>query len=182
VTRRGFLGTVAAALSVAGCSGTRDAGAEATTDEAGTDGSRTATGRSVTGTDGSRTATGGGLDRREANVVGVDFRATDGAYDVAVTLDHDDEGEEGYANWWQVERLDGTLLARRDLAHPHARQPFTRSRTVDVPEGVTCLVVRGHDQTHGYGGRAMLVDPETGATAAIDQGSEKRAVTAADCP
>ena len=66
-------------------------------------------------------------------------------------------GDDGYANWWQVERLDGSRLGRRDLLHAHSQQPFTRSETIDVPDDVTCVVVRGHDQTHEYGGVAMLV-------------------------
>jgi hypothetical protein len=123
-----------------------------------------------------------GLDLREANVVGVEFAAEGDAYGFDVTLHHDDDGEEGYANWWQVERLDGTRLGRRDLAHPHSTQPFTRPATVEVPEGVTCVVVRGHDETHGYGGRAMLVNPETGGKRAVAQGSEKRAFAESACP
>jgi hypothetical protein len=94
------------------------------------------------------------------------------------------DGEEGYANWWQVERLDGTQLGRRDLAHPHSRQPFTRSSLspFDIPADVTCVVVRGHDQTHGYGGRAVLVNLDSGATRGILQGADPQSFGAGDCP
>jgi len=123
------------------------------------------------------------LDLREANVVGVEFESTgDRSYDFDVTLHHDDDGEEGYANWWQVERLDGTRLGRRDLSHAHSRQPFTRSTTVDVPSDVTCVVVRGHDQTHGYGGRTVLANVETGDTSGVLQGSESETFDSDDCP
>jgi hypothetical protein len=122
------------------------------------------------------------LDLREANVVGVEFEAGNGSYDFDVTLHHDDDGEEGYANWWQVERLDGTRLGRRDLAHPHSRQPFTRSTTVDVPGDVTCVVVRGHDGTHGYGGRVVLANLETGETRGVMQGAEPGSFDVEDCP
>jgi hypothetical protein len=124
------------------------------------------------------------LDLREANVVDVTVDSTDDAVAFDVTLHHDDEGEDGYANWWQVERLDGTRLGRRDLLHAHARQPFTRSATLDVPAGATCVVVRGHDQTHGYGGRVALVDVDVdvGATRFVDQGADRRSFDAADCP
>jgi len=54
------------------------------------------------------------LDLREANVVGVAFETGEN-YRFSVTLFHDDDGEEGYANWWQVERLDGAQLGRRKL-------------------------------------------------------------------
>jgi hypothetical protein len=124
----------------------------------------------------------GDLDLREANVVGVAYRTDGGEYEFDVTLHHDDEGEDGYADWWQIERLDGTQLARRDLAHPHATQPFTRSTRVSVPEDVSCVVVRGHDRTHGYGGVAMVVNLDSGRITERRQGSEKASVSASDCP
>jgi len=122
------------------------------------------------------------LDLREANVVGVEFEERDGAHQFDVTLHHDDDGEDGYANWWQVETLDGTQLGRRKLTHPHSRQPFTRSDTFEIPNDVTCVVVRGHDQTHGYGGRAVVVNLDSGGQNAIRQGSERQAVSESDRP
>lgn len=128
-----------------------------------------------TTTDGS-TTDASNLDLREANVVGVEFeRGEDtGVYDFSVTLFHDDEGEPGYADWWQVETLNGTELGRRDLLHAHGTEPFTRSERIEVPENVSLVVVRGHDQTHGYGGQAVVVDLRTGATEAVQQGSDAR--------
>jgi hypothetical protein len=123
----------------------------------------------------------GGLDLREANVVDVAFEGG-GQYTFDVTLHHDDNGEEGYANWWQVETLDGTQLGRRTLLHAHSRQPFTRSETIEIPGDTSCVVVRGHDQTHGYGGRAMLVDLASGATQSVEQGSDRQPVDPSDCP
>jgi len=105
-----------------------------------------------------------GLDLREANVTSVtvedatavdDRDATD--YRLAVTLYHDDEGESGYANWWQAETRSGRRLGRRELSHAHGTREFTRSATVTVPDVAETVVVRGHDQTHGYGGQAALV-------------------------
>ena len=122
------------------------------------------------------------LDLREANVVDVAFEADGGRYTFDVSLHHDDDGEDGYANWWQVERLDGTRLGRRELLHAHSRQPFTRSETVEIPSEVTCVAVRGHDRTHGYGGRMMLVDLASGATRAVEQGADRRPVDERDCP
>ncbi|TKX64973.1 hypothetical protein [Halorubrum sp. GN12_10-3_MGM] len=118
------------------------------------------------------------LDLREANVVDVAFEATDGGYAFDVTLHHDDDGEEGYANWWQVERLDGTRLGRRELLHAHSEQPFTRSATVAIPDDIIQVVVRGHDQTHGYGGVAALVAIDDGSVRFIDQGPEPRSFDA----
>jgi len=123
------------------------------------------------------------LDLAEANVVGVEVEPAgpEDAYEFAVTLHHDDDGEDGYADWWQLEDLDGNRLGRRELAHPHARQPFTRSATIEVGSA-SCVVVRGHDQTHGYGGRAALFDPDSGATETVSQGADPRPFDSTDCP
>ena len=123
------------------------------------------------------------LDLREANVVSVVTDDSDGASTFTVGLHHDDAGEEGYADWWQVETLDGTQLGRRDLLHAHENnQPFERPGTIEIPDDVTCVVVRGHDQTHGYGGRAVVVNLDSGGQNAIQQGSERQTVSESDCP
>ena len=122
------------------------------------------------------------LDLREANVVGVAVEPDGDTYDFDVTLQHDDDGEDGYANWWQVERVGGARLGRRELLHAHSQQPFTRSATVEIPGPVECVVVRGHDQTHGYGGRAAAVDLDSGTSRRIDQGPEPRSIEPDECP
>jgi hypothetical protein len=122
------------------------------------------------------------LDLREANVIGVSVETAGGdSYRFDVTLHHDDDGEDGYANWWQVESLDGTQLGRRELLHAHSQQPFTRSGTFEVSDA-SCVVVRGHDQTHGYGGQAMVVDIASGETNPVRQGSERQQIDESACP
>jgi len=171
--RRVVTGAVALATGIAGCAegdgstAEGDGGAEAAT--------ATAADPPPTASDSTD------LDRREANVVDVDVErgSDDDRFDV--TLVHDDDGEDGYANWWQVETLDGERLGRRDLAHAHGTREFTRSATVSVPDGTACVVVRGHDRTHGYGGQAMLVNVETGVTTAVRQGSDRTSMTDREC-
>jgi len=172
------VGVVAGAT--AGCVGGSDAGGESGTD-AGAASAEPAT-DDRTATDTAAPSADPELDLREANVVGVAVERDGDAHTFDVTLHHDDDGEDGYANWWQVERLDGERLGRRELLHAHSRQPFTRSETVEVPGDVDCVVVRGHDQTHGYGGRLAVVDLGSGATRAVDQGAEPRSVDADACP
>ncbi|MDZ7687906.1 MAG: hypothetical protein U5J64_04140 [Halobacteriales archaeon] len=121
------------------------------------------------------------LDLREANVTGVSFSETGDGHRFDVTLYHDDDGEDGYADWWQVKSLDGERLGRRVLAHPHGTRRFTRSETVETGDE-TCVVVRGHDQTHGYGGRAVVVNVETGETNGVLQGEEPSSFDESDCP
>ena len=73
-------------------------------------------------------------------------------------------------------------LGRRDLAHTHGTRAFTRSETVDVPESADCVVARGHDQTHGYGGQAALVAPVDGTVRLVRQGPDAGSLSASDCP
>lgn len=188
--RRRLLGGVAGVLAtgvLAGCLGD-DSGPEdgdesdggsptndSTDDDTGSDGSDD----SESGDDGDSDTS---LDLREANVVDVAFEAGNGSYEFDVSLHHDDDSEDGYANWWQVERLDGTELGRRELTHAHSEQPFTRSATIEIPADVTCVVVRGHDQTHEYGGQVILVSLDSGTTDAIDQGTDRQSFAESDCP
>ncbi|MEL7025040.1 MAG: hypothetical protein AAGL69_14995 [Pseudomonadota bacterium] len=77
-----------------------------------------------------------------------------------VTVEHDDQGWDHYANRWEVLTLDGEVLATRVLAHPHDdEQPFERSLGgVRVPDNVEQVIVRAHDSVHEYGGAEMTVD------------------------
>ncbi len=183
-TRRAVLGTLALAVC-GGC--TRSDGGEGTpTTDAATTAEPSAT-PDVTPGAGASTASptttpgSADFDLREANVLAVEVTPTGGGHRFSVTLQHDDDGEDGYANWWVVEALDGTELGRRPLAHSHGNEPFTRSTTVDVGDR-SCVVVRGHDQTHGYGGRAAVVAVRSGVAGLVDQGSERRAIMAGTCP
>lgn len=97
----------------------------------------------------------------EVEVVAVDAeQQSDGKWRFSVTLLHDDEGWDHYANRWDVVGPDGSVYGERVLLHPHENeQPFTRSLSgVAIPEGVTSVVVRGNDSVHGLGGKEMTVD------------------------
>ena len=177
-SRRAVLGTLAAA-ALGGCAGNDDTATTASATDTATTASATGTTRSqTTGTPGAPSQS---LDLREANVVGVETEERSDGHRFDVTLIHDDDGEDGYANWWAVEALDGTELGRRDLLHAHGTREFTRSATIDL-RGESCVVVRGHDQTHGYGGRAAVVAVDGGAVSFVDQGPDRRTIMAGTCP
>jgi hypothetical protein len=178
LTRRGLLASTAVGLAgLAGCLGGDSPGTEdATLSNTGTD-------VPTESTTAEPEASLGDLDLREANVVEVTIsNQAERQFDLSVALHHDDTGEDGYANWWQVETLAGAQLGRRSLSHPHSTQPFTRSTSVEIPAEHSCVVVRGHDQTHGYGGQAMVLNLDSGATTTVSQGSEGTDVAAEVCP
>jgi hypothetical protein len=104
------------------------------------------------------------LDLQEANVLGVVYRPVgQGGYRFDVTLIHDDDGESpSFADRWVIEDEDGTMLGERVLLHAHGSQPFTRSATIKIPSTVRVVIIRGHDQRHGFGGQAIVLDLETG--------------------
>jgi len=174
--RSALAGVTGLLFGLAGCGGAGD-GSSGTDGESGGDGTDAGDGDGDTGENGSdpqdgSTTSGSGrdLDPREANVTGVDLSERADGCRVATTLIHDDESEDGYADWWQVETLDGERIGRRDLAHPHGTRGFTRSTTVSIDAGH--VVVRGHDRTHGYGGQAAFVSVPTGDVEFVRQGSE----------
>ncbi|MBO6604678.1 MULTISPECIES: hypothetical protein [Rhodophyticola] len=72
---------------------------------------------------------------------------------VSVTLAHPDTGWDHYADGWQVELEDGTVLGTRVLLHPHVEeQPFTRSLgNVVIPAGVTQVFIRARCNVTGWG-------------------------------
>jgi hypothetical protein len=175
-TRRAFLtGSGMVIAGIAGCTGNEER--DPKTETAGPT-------ESPEGTDVSETdRMGEDLDLREANVIDVGIEPDDdGTVRFDVTLFHDDAGEDGYANWWQVETMDRTRLGRRELLHAHGTEPFTRTTTIDVPSQVTCVVIRGHDQTHKYGGQVLLVNVETGNSRTVRQGPEAKQFAELDCP
>jgi hypothetical protein len=97
----------------------------------------------------------------EADVVKVDVEAnSQGVYNFAVTVSHEDTGWEHYADRWEIVDSDGNILETRVLHHPHVNeQPFTRNLPgVKVPGHLNKLTVRAHDSVHGYGGKVVSVD------------------------
>ncbi|MER0239203.1 hypothetical protein [Fulvimarina sp. MAC8] len=80
-------------------------------------------------------------------------RTGEGVYSFGVTVRHDDEGAEHYADRWDVKGADGAVYVTRELLHPHVNeQPFTRSEFgISIPAGVTSVLVSGHDNVLGEG-------------------------------
>lgn len=96
----------------------------------------------------------------EADVVSGNITALgDGRFRVDATVLHDDAGWDHYANRWDVLSVDGELLGSRVLAHPHDHeQPFTRSLTLQLPEGTHAVILRAHDSVHELGGKEFHLE------------------------
>ncbi len=101
-----------------------------------------------------------GVAGEVAVVAGDADQQSDGKWRFSVTLLHEDEGWDHYANRWDVVGADGTVYGERVLAHPHENeQPFTRSLSgVVIPKDVESVTLRGNDSVHGLGGKELVVE------------------------
>ena len=97
----------------------------------------------------------------EADVTHVEINPTaDNTYRFEVTVRHDDEGWNHYADKWDVVAPDATVLGTRTLYHPHVdEQPFTRSLSgIEISGTINAVTIRAHDSVHGYGGKTITVE------------------------
>lgn len=94
-------------------------------------------------------------------IVSVDARENNGAWQFDVALRHADTGWQHYANGWGIYTLEGVELGYRVLAHPHVNeQPFTRSLGgVVIAPDITDIIFRPHDLVHGDGPDFTLTLP-----------------------
>lgn len=91
-----------------------------------------------------------------ADVISVDVRGEEGAYQLSVQISSPDEGCNQYADWWEVVDEDGELVYRRILLHSHVdEQPFTRSGGPVEIAPDTLVWVRAHMHPSGYGGAVL---------------------------
>ena len=96
----------------------------------------------------------------EADITAVKATETSSeTYRFDVTVHHDDEGWDHYANKWEVIAPDGTVLGTRVLAHPHEGQDqFTRSLGgVKIPANIKQVTIRAGDSVHDLGGIEIKV-------------------------
>ncbi|OSP56853.1 hypothetical protein BV911_00960 [Pseudoruegeria sp. SK021] len=86
----------------------------------------------------------------EVVAVTADKQGSDWRFDV--TLLHPDTGWDHYADGWQIETADGTVLGQRELLHPHeTEQPFTRSLpAVAIPTGTQTVILRPRCSMDGW--------------------------------
>ena len=96
----------------------------------------------------------------EADVIDAKvIRGDDGSFTFNVTVRHEDEGWNHYADHWLILDNDEQVIAARKLMHPHVKeQPFTRSLSyIQIPDEVTEVTIRAHCSVDNYSGKDMLV-------------------------
>ena len=71
---------------------------------------------------------------------------------ISVTLVHDDETWDTYADGWEVRDMAGNRLGYRELMHPHTpNKPFTRSLpSVMIPDGTRKVQIRARCKGEGW--------------------------------
>jgi len=80
-------------------------------------------------------------------------------FDFDVTVSSPYDTPQRYADAIRVMGQDGVVYGERKLLHDHAdEQPFTRDLYgVKIPRGVRAVIMQGHDQKFGYGGKTIEV-------------------------
>ncbi|MEE3327885.1 MAG: hypothetical protein VX252_11165 [Myxococcota bacterium] len=97
----------------------------------------------------------------EVDILAVEAKPLpNGTWRFDVTVQHEDEGWDHYADGWEVIGPSGKLITRRVLRHPHVGEnAFTRSKIgFSIPGHLQWVTVRGHDKIHAYGGTEKKVD------------------------
>jgi len=97
----------------------------------------------------------------EADIVKASAKQNrNGTWRFSVTVRHNDEGWDHYADAWEILSVEREILTKRVLAHPHENeQPFTRSKSgIKIPQGTKKVIIRAHDNVHGYGGKELILE------------------------
>jgi len=76
----------------------------------------------------------------------------------SVTLSSPYDTPKRYADAWRVLDSEGRELGIRILGHDHANeQPFTRSKSIELPDNISTVYVEGRDQVNGWSGQRFEV-------------------------
>ena len=100
------------------------------------------------------------MHAKEADIVDVVVtNEGDERYTFSVTVQHEDEGWQHYADRWEILTPEGEIVAVRVLRHPHVKeQPFTRNLPfVPVPEDISEVTIRAHCSMDGFGGEEKVI-------------------------
>jgi hypothetical protein len=112
----------------------------------------------------------------EAHVVGVNGLENDGrSYTFPVIIEVSEGGRSTRVDYWTIETLGGEQLGKFQVKKDVDGPRFQTTGTVDLPDGVSSVVLRAHHVKNGFGGSALLV--KLGDDVKFDlvqQGAEKQ--------
>lgn len=96
----------------------------------------------------------------DVTIINTRFERHGSSWTVHTTLKHQDTGWKHYADAWRVVSVDGTVIGKRTLYHPHVdEQPFTRSLSgLKIPKSMKVVIVEAHDLRHGWSKDRVRVD------------------------
>jgi hypothetical protein len=99
------------------------------------------------------------LDYAQVQYVEV-TQSQNGSWCFSAQIRHNDQSWKHYADEWKITDLEGNVLGKRVLLHPHDNeQPFTRSLcNVEIPKTIQKVVVNAKCNIHGVGGEKVIVD------------------------
>ena len=85
------------------------------------------------------------------------------SYSIYATVKSSDKDCEHFVNWWEAVSVDGKLLYRFVLSHPHSReQPFNRGGSTKSINDETVFYVRAHMHPFGYSSKGMKGSVKSG--------------------
>ena len=100
------------------------------------------------------------LFAKEVEITKVELESTKSTWTVQVTLSHDDQGYDHYANGWRIVDAKKNILASQELYHPHdSKKPFTDSKTnITIPRGTKIIFVEAQAKPHGWSKQRVQID------------------------
>ncbi len=97
---------------------------------------------------------------KEVEISKVELEPTGPTWTVHVTLRHDDESYEHYANGWRIVDAKQNVLASQELYHPHKKKKsFTDNKTnITIPNTAKVIFLEAQAKPHGWSKRRVRID------------------------
>jgi hypothetical protein len=93
-------------------------------------------------------------EQKFPDIIDATVTVSQSTYRFNVTVSSPYDSRSRYADAYRIKNGSGTVYGVRVLTHDHANeQPFTRSVSgINIPAGVTQVIIEGRDKTYGWGG------------------------------
>jgi hypothetical protein len=97
---------------------------------------------------------------KEVEITKVELEPTGSTWTVHVTLRHDDQGFEHYANGWRLVDAKKNVIAAQELYHPHdKKKSFTDSKAnIKIPSQTKLVFLEAQAKPHGWSKQRVRID------------------------